>query len=197
MKLRMAENSLFAILLRSPWWISFAIALALGTAAMALLPAAYRVVGAVSGVPFVVIGVVAALRQWRSPSAAQVAQTHAAVAAMAWPAFAKAIEDALCRDGYSVKPGSGAGVDLVLERNGRVTLVSARRWKSARIGVEALRALQTARDAADAQDALCICLGQLTDSARPFAAQHRIAIWQTAELAKLLRGLAPAPASQR
>ncbi len=197
MKLRMAENSLFAILLRSPWWISFAIALALATAAMALLPAAYRVVGAVSCLPFVVIGAVAALRQWRAPSAAQVGQTHAAVAAMAWPAFAKALEDAFSRDGYSVKPGGSAGVDFVLERNGRVTLVSARRWKSARIGVEVLRALQTARDAADAQDALCICLGQLTDSARPFAAEHRIAIWQAAELAKRLRGLAPAPASPR
>ena len=193
----MAENSLFAILLRSPWWISVAIALALATAAMALLPAAYRLVGAISGLPFVVIGAVAALRQWRAPSAAQVRQTHAVVAVMAWPAFAKTLEDAFGRDGYSVKPGSGAGVDFVLERNGRVTLVSARRWKSARIGVEVLRALQTARDAADAQDALCICLGQLTDSARPFAAEHRIAIWQAAELAKLLRGLAPAPASPR
>ena len=28
MKLRMSENSLFAVLLRSPWWISFAIAAA-------------------------------------------------------------------------------------------------------------------------------------------------------------------------
>lgn len=191
----MAENSLFAILLRSPWWISFAIALALATAAMALLPAAYRVVGAVSGLPFVVIGVLAALRQWRAPSAAQVAQTHAAVAAMAWPAFAKAIEAAFSRDGYSVKPGGGAGSDFVLERDGRVTLVCARRWKSARIGVEALRALQTAREAAEAQDALCICLGELTATARPFAAEHRIAIWQTTELAKALRGLTLPPAS--
>ncbi len=193
----MAENSLFAILLRSPWWISFAIALALAAAAMALLPEAYRVVGAVSGVPFVVIGAMAALRQWRAPSAAQVAQTHAAISAMAWPAFAKALEDAFIRDGYGVKPGAAAPVDFVLERKGRVTVVSARRWKSARIGVEVLRALQSACEAAEAQDALCVCLGQLTDSARPFAAEHRIAIWQSAELAKALRGVALAPASRR
>lgn len=193
----MAENSLFAILLRSRWWISFAIAAALATAAFALLPAAYRVVGAISGLPFVVIGVIAAIRQWRAPSAAQVTQTHAAISAMAWPAFAKALEDAFIRDGYGVQPGGAAPVDFILERKGRTMVVSARRWKSARIGVEVLRALQTAREAAEAQDALCICLGDLTDSARPFATKHRITIWQTGELAKALRGIALAASSKR
>ena len=75
-------------------------------------------------------------------------------------------------------------------------LVSARRWKSARIGVEALRALQTAREAAEAPDAMCICLGELTDTARPFAAQHRITIWQAAELTEALRGSALPPATR-
>lgn len=197
LKLRMAEKSLFAILLRSPWWISIAIALALAAAAMALLPEAYRVVGAISGVPFVVIGAIAAVRQWRAPSAALVARTQEAVAGMGWPAFAKALEDAFHRDGFSVKPGSGAPVDFVLERAGRVMLVSARRWKSARVGVELLRALQAAREAGEAPDALCICLGELTDSARAFAAEHRITIWQATELAATLRGLALPPAGVR
>jgi len=193
----MAENSLFAILLRSRWWISFAIAAALATAAMALLPEAYRVVGAISGLPFVVIGVIAAIRQWRAPSAAQVAQTHAAISAMAWPAFAKVLEDAFIRDGYGVQPGGAAPVDFILDRKGRTMVVSARRWKSARIGVEVLRALQSAREAAEAQDALCICLGDLTDSAQSFAAEQRIAIWQTGELTKALRGIALAASSKR
>ncbi len=193
----MAENSLFAILLRSRWWISFAIAAALAMAAMALLPAAYRVAGAISGLPFVVIGVIAAIRQWRAPSAAQVAQTHAAISVMAWPAFARALEDAFVRDGYGVKPGGAAPVDFVLERKGRATVVSARRWKSARIGVEQLRSLQSARDAAGAQDALCVCLGELTETARPFEARHRIVVWQAAELAVALRHLPVKPARHR
>jgi restriction system protein len=68
--------------------------------------------------------------------------------------------------------------------------VSARRWKSARTGLETLRALQAAREAAEAHDALCIALGELTDTARPFAAAHRIAIWQANEIAQALRGVA-------
>ena len=56
MKFKMAEKSLFAILLRSPWWISFGIALGFGLAAKALLPAEYVVFGALGGFPFVVVG---------------------------------------------------------------------------------------------------------------------------------------------
>jgi restriction system protein len=46
-----------------------------------------------------------------------------------------------------------------------------------------------AREAAEAPDALCIALGELIDSAKPFAAEHRIAVWQAAELAQALRGV--------
>jgi restriction system protein len=191
LKLEMAKNSLFAVLLRSPWWVSFAIAAALALLAAALLPAEYRAVGAMSTLPFVVVGVVAARRQWRLPSTAQVARMTQTVSAMAWPEFAQRLEDAFRRDGYTVQNGTVAQVDFELERRGRRMLVCARRWKSARIGLEVLRALQAAREASEAPDALCICLGELTDNARPFAAEHRIAVWQSAELAQALHGRMP------
>ncbi len=181
----MAEKSLFATLLRSPWWVSLAIAAVLGLLAISLLPADYRVVGATSGFPFLVIAVI----QWRLPSAARVLQTQQAVTAMAWPEFAALLEAAFRRDGYQVAPGSTAAVDFELERQGRKMLVSARRWKSARTGLEALRPLQAARETAGAADALYIGLGELTDTARPFAATHRIAIWQADGVAQALRGL--------
>ena len=189
MKFQMAKNSLFAILLRSPWWVSAGIALLLGLLSFALLPEQYRVVGALSGLPFAVVGAIAARRQWHLPSAARVAQTQQALAAMAWPAFAGLLERAFQRDGYAVQRGKTAGVDYELERHGRRMLVSARRWKSAQTGLEPLRALQAAREASDAPDALFIGLGPVSDSARPFAAEHRIAVWQAAELAHALRGL--------
>lgn len=186
----MAKNSLFAVLLHSPWWISIAIAAALSLVAAAFLPDGYRAVGALSTLPFIVIGAIAAVRQSRLPSAAKVASTQQALSTMAWPEFAGVLEQAFKRDGWSVQRASTAGVDFALERQGRHMLVSARRWKSARTGLEALRALQTAREKADAADALCIGLGELTDNAIPFAAEHRIAIWRAPELAQALRGLA-------
>lgn len=195
MKFQMAKNSLFAILLRSPWWASAGLGLAVGLLGAALLPEAYRVAGALSGFPFIVISAMAAWRGKDLPSAARVEQTQQALSAMAWPAFAALLEQAFQRDGYTVvarEPRATPAVDFVLERKGRRMLVCARRWKSARTGIEPLRALQSARDAAGDElpnDALLIALSEPTGSARTFAAEHRIAFWQAAELAQALRGV--------
>lgn len=189
LKFPMAKNSMFAVLLRSPWWISVAIALVLGLLGLALLPQQLSAAGALMGLPFAVIGALAARRQWQLPGTACIAQTRQAVATMAWPAFAGLLEQAFRRDGFTVARSKRAAVDFELERKGRRMLVSARRWKSARMGLEDLRALQAARNATDTPDALYIGLGSLTDNAQPFAAAHDIAVWQAPELTHALRGL--------
>ena len=186
----MAKDSLFAILLRKPWWISLGIAAAMSATAWALLPHDWRVAGSLSSFPFVVIAAMAAWRQRHAPSQARVEQTLAAVGGLAWPAFAGLLEQTFLRDGYSVQRRSGAA-DFELERRGRTMLVSARRWRAARTGFEPLRELQAVRERAAAADALCICLGELSDNAKAYAAEHRIAIWQAAELAQALRELRP------
>lgn len=188
MKFKMSPNSLFAVLLRKPWWVSLLIAVVLGLVAAALFPRDFRVVGALSGFPFLVIAAMAAKRQWGLPSAVRVQQTQDAVSVMTWPAFSALLTQAFERDGYVVTPGKGEAVDLLVERQGRVMAVCARRWKSARIGIETLRALQTGRDKAEAAQALCICLGELTDNARPYATAEGIIIWQATELALALKG---------
>jgi len=186
MKLKMAENSLFAVLLRSPWWISFLVAGGFALVAIALLPADWRVLGALSGFPFLVIGVMAAKRQWGQPSAAQVQRTAETLSALPWPAFETLLKRGFEREGYEVKPlPGGRGADLELLRGGRRTLVAARRWKSARVGVEALKPLQAARDAAEADAAIFIGLGEPSEQARPYAAENGLQIWQAAELAKI------------
>ncbi|MBK9361274.1 MAG: restriction endonuclease [Rubrivivax sp.] len=185
----MAPNSLFAVLLRKPWWVSFGIAAAIGLVAGALLPPDYKAVGAFSGFPFLVIAAVAAWRQWKLPSTARVEATREAVSRMAWPAFSALLEQAFRRDGWTVQRVKSEAFDFELERQGRRMLVSARRWKSAQTGLEALRALQAAREQADVADALLIGLGGLSDAARPFAARHRIAVWQAAEIAQALNGM--------
>jgi restriction system protein len=186
-KFKMPRNSLFAVLLRAPWWVSLAIAAGLSLVLAALLPDDYRVVGALSTFPFVVIAALAAWRQAQLPSAAEVSRTQEAVVAMTWPVFAAQLEQAFRHDGFEVRPGAAAPVDFELLRGGRRMLVSARRWKSAQTGAEPLRALQAARQDADASDALLICLGGLTENARPYATQHSIQVWQAAELAQALR----------
>ena len=52
MQLKIAPNSLFAVLLRSPWWISMLLVLAFGLASAALLPKAYVPFGVMGALPF-------------------------------------------------------------------------------------------------------------------------------------------------
>ena len=52
MKFKMAPNSVFAILLRKPWWISFVLASVFVLVAFALLPDDLQVVGSLGAIPF-------------------------------------------------------------------------------------------------------------------------------------------------
>ena len=71
MKFKMAPNSGFAILLRSPWWVSFAIAAAIVLVCGALLPRDIAPFAAMGALPIAVIGCIAAWRQWRAPPLAR------------------------------------------------------------------------------------------------------------------------------
>jgi restriction system protein len=187
-KLKMAENSLFAILLRSRWWVSGGIAIVLTLVAQALLPRDYAILGAFSALPFVVIGAVAAWKQFRVPSPAQVADTVRMVSAMSWTQFADAVTAAYRRDGHAVTRLPGPAADFELLKDGVTTLVSAKRWKAARVGVEPLRGLHAAQQQREAQRSVYIAVGEISDAASSFAREHAIRVMQGDELAVLLRG---------
>jgi restriction system protein len=182
MKFQMAKNSLFAILLRSSWWISIAIALGIATLASLMVPALYAFFAAL---PFWVIGGIAGWRQLRSPSAKRVANTLDAVRAMSWSEFASAMENAFRRDGYTVNRLTGAA-DFELTKAGRISLVGCKRWKVARTGIEPLRELHDAKRARDAHECIYIATGEITDTAHAFAGKNSIRIVHGAELVRLL-----------
>ncbi|MGD9944970.1 MAG: restriction endonuclease [Burkholderiaceae bacterium] len=186
----MAPNSLFAILLRSQWWISIAIAAVIAVLSQLLLPTGYVIVGAVAALPFLGIGLVRAWRQAQQPSAARISGTVAALGALGWSEFADLLEQGLRRDGYSVERLDGrSAADFRLIKAGRISLMSGKRWKAARTGIEPLRELQAMADTGDAHDCIYVATGQITDQARRFAGKHRIRIFEGPQLAPLLQGL--------
>jgi restriction system protein len=184
----MAEKSLFAVLLRSPWWISFLVVGLFVLAAGALLPKEYFVVGALAGFPIFVVGCIAAWRQLRAPSPARVAEIIDAVNSMPWRSFADTLDTAWTREGCTVErlPAGGAA-DLALAKGGQTTLVCARRWKAATHGVEPLRDLHAAMQAREAAAGVYVVTqGQLSDNARVFARDHGITVMQSDALAQML-----------
>ena len=183
MKLQIAKNSLFAILLRSPWWISILVAAGIVAAARLVVPEVYAFFAAL---PFIVIGSVAGWRQLRAPSASRVAETLAAVRAMSWGDFSSALADALRNDGYAVTRLTGAVADFELAKAGRISLVGCKRWKAAHTGVDPLRELDDAKRAREAHECIYVASGEITVGARAFALERNIRLIHGAELAKLL-----------
>lgn len=186
MKLKMAKNSLFAILLRSPWWISFTVVLVFAMASAALLPPQYVVFGLMGALPFMVIGVIAAYRQLRAPSQRHIDQTLEQVAAMPWRDFCQALEQAFVANGYQVSRLGQGAADLELHKGAQTTLVSARRWKAGSHGVEPLRTLDQERRSKDASHCVYVTLGELGDATRRFAEKQAIELVNGAALVQLL-----------
>lgn len=187
MKFKMAPNSGFAILLRSPWWVSFAIAGAIVLLCGALLPAHLAPFAAVGAVPVAVIGCIAGWRQWRAPSAARVQATLQQAAAMPWREFAQRLEDAWRAEGHAVQRTDSTHSDLRITRGEQSLLVAARRYKAATHGVEPLRELQAEVERQGARAGVYLVLqGMVSEQARSFAKNSGLALLEGDALATLL-----------
>ncbi len=183
----MAENSLFAILLRSPWWISLLVAIALAALLRLLLPPEYAVPAMLGSFPFVVIAAIAAWKQLRAPSAAQLAQTVQRLQTLSSRDFAAAIEAAFRAQGHEVRRLQVPGADLELSKGARRTVVAYRRWKAAKLGVEPLRELQAAQQRLEADASLYVAAGEPSEQAGDFVRASKIQLIGLSELAQLLR----------
>ncbi len=184
-KFKMSEKSLFAVLLRSPWWISFVLVALVALLAGALLPEQYAGVGMLGGFPFFVIGCMALWRQRNLPSPARVEKGLQNIGGMSWRDFSVVLDSAFTRQGYTVTQLTGAA-DMLLEKKGVRTVVSAKRWKAAAMGLEPLRELVARRDALEASNSVCISLGQVSSKAQDYAADNRITLIMGADLVILV-----------
>lgn len=182
MKLEMHQNSLFAVLLRSPWWVSLAVAVGIAAVMRIFLPLEFALFG---GLPFAVIAGVAGWRQLRRPGPKKIAATLERARTLPADAFCAALEQAFRREGYGVTRGEGAA-DLVLTQKGIVTVVGCRRWKAARTGIEPLREFEAKTSERGAHKRIYVAVGEVSDNAREFAAKKGIRLVQEEELALLL-----------
>jgi restriction system protein len=185
-KFEIPPHSLFAVLMRSPWWVSAGISAVIILASATLLPPLYQPAGYFGAAPWLFIAGVAGWKQLRRPGAARVEETLAAIQAMNWTAFSKLMEDAFRRDGAAVTPLADSAADFELRRNGRRSLVCCRRWKAAHTGVEPLRQLKAARREAEAAECIFVHAGELSDAARRFADENGILLLGGAALVALL-----------
>ena len=186
MKFKMSEKSLFATLLRAPWWVSFLVMLTVALVAGALLPDAYKIAGMLGAFPFLVIGIMAAWRQRNAISPDRIQQLTDQARSMVWRDFSILVEEALRQQGFEVSRLSSGPADFQIEKNGRITLVSAKRWKAATVGAEHLRELLAALESQQAFSCTCMSLGIFSQSAIDLASQNPIQLLGPANIAQLM-----------
>jgi restriction system protein len=186
MKFKMSEKSLFATLLRAPWWVSFLVMFAVALVAGALLPEAYKTAGMLGAFPFFVIGVMAAWRQRNAISPKRIQELVEQARGMGWRDFSVLVEEALRQQGFVVSRLNDGPADFQIEKNGRVTLVSAKRWKAATVGAEHLRELLAVRESRDAFSCTCMSLGVFSQAAIDLANDSPMQLLGAANIAQLM-----------
>ncbi|ALS96394.1 restriction endonuclease [Xanthomonas oryzae] len=122
------------------------------------------------------------------------------LAAGGWRQFEQLVADAFRRQGYSVEEtgqgGPDGGIDLILRKDGRRTLVQCKQWKRQEVGVSVVREMAglLAHHRADAVK--IVCSGSYTKDAERFAQGKPIALIGGEQLLGMIRAVQPAVAAQ-
>lgn len=100
------------------------------------------------------------------------------------------IGEAYRRRGFSVRENTGAGadggVDIVLSKDSKTTLVQCKNWKAQSVGVSTVRELYGVLTAERASEAIVVCSGNFTKDAAQFAIGKPLTLIDGASLTKLI-----------
>ncbi|MCC3256065.1 restriction endonuclease [Xanthomonas campestris] len=95
------------------------------------------------------------------------------LAAGGWRQFEQLVGEAFRRQGYSVEEtglgGADGGIDLMLRKDGRRTLVQCKQWKRQQVGVSVVRKMFGLLAHHQAHAVKIACIGSYTKDARRFA----------------------------
>ena len=177
-----AKGSLFALLARSPFWVSLLIAGALFAVARNFLP---DLLALSTTLPFLGIAAFAGWRQFKTPSPTRVSETLDSLRGMTWGQFSAVLAETFRREGYEVGELEAGAVNYELHKNGYKSLLSCKRWKVAQTGIAPLRELFEATQAREARECIYVAAGDFTGPARAFALEKRIRLLNGAELAAM------------
>jgi restriction system protein len=119
------------------------------------------------------------------------------LARMTWREFEMLVGEAFRRRGYSLVEtglgGADGGIDLMLQKQGRVELVQCKHWKSRSVTVGTVREMWGLRDHHGAHGVKIVCVGNFTGDAKAFAVGKAIELIGGEDLLALVRSVQAAP----
>lgn len=121
------------------------------------------------------------------------------IRAMSWRAFEQLVGEAYRRQGYQVaetgQGGADGGIDLLLRRDGRTTLVQCKHWRNQRVSVNVVREMYGLLAHHGAGAVKIVCTGVFTADAEAFARGKPIELVDGPAVLELVRSVqAPSPA---
>jgi restriction system protein len=119
--------------------------------------------------------------------------------ALSWRQFELLVGEAFRRQGYTVQEtgqgGADGGVDLMLRKDGKLTLVQCKRWKAQRVDVKVVREMQGLLAHHGASEVKIIAVGEFTADALGFAAGKPIELITGTALLEMVLSVQTAPAA--
>lgn len=126
----------------------------------------------------------------------------ASLAAGGWRQFEQLVGEAFRRQGYAVEEtglgGPDGGIDLILRKEGRRTLVQCKQWKRQQVGVGIVREMAGLLAHHHADAVKIVCIGTYTNDAVRFARGKPIELVSGERLLEMIRAVqhADAPSPQ-
>ena len=190
MAFKMAESSLFAILLRSSWWYSVLIGLAFIALSSIVFGGQYLLLGVFGSLPFFGIAGYAGYKQSQQPSQKRVLEVAQLARKMPAAQIADKIATRYVEERYKSNAFKGNAADLELTRGNRKILLCSKRYKVANTGIDPLKQLVAAGETAEATGYLYVALGEISAAAHDYAKQNNIELIQATRLAAFFDGMA-------
>jgi restriction system protein len=211
---RRDDSSPAALLLfRAPWWVSAGLGVAVFILMRWIYPAmikgnrlgevlaqvSVKVAPLVAGF-FFFLAVLSAFIAWRRRALVDGQNSLESLRALSWKEFEWMVGEAFRRQGYAVEESFGGGpdggVDVVLRKYGRTTLVQCKHWKVFSVGVPVVREIFGVMTAEKADAAIVITSGKFTRDAEVFAEGKPIELIDGSRLLELVKGVQQRGANQ-
>ncbi len=143
---------------------------------------------------------ISALFAWRRRRLVDGQNSLESLRALSPKEFEWMVGEAYRRQGYSVEEsirgGPDGGIDVILRRDGRTTLVQCKRWKVLSVGVPVVREIFGVMTAERADAAIVVTSGKFTQEAKAFAESNAIELVDGPQLLELVRGVQQRGAGQ-
>lgn len=197
------RDGLIELLTEVPWWVSVVVAGAIYIGMRWILPSIefqglmLKSIAASTpkaawffALPFLIPGLVSFVKRKQRQQFLDSRSDLDSIRKLSWSDFELLIGEAFRRQGYAVEERGGSapdgGVDLVLRKDGKKTLVQCKHWKSQQVGVSVVRELLGVVTAQFANGGIVVTAGAYTAEARTFARNCRMRLIDGTELANMV-----------